>query len=189
MTNVSFVRRVQVEIGYERLIHALTTGTEFHARIVKGLPDGARLVRVDAHHVHEGSFIDPADSARLIFEHPSFEPTAPGQALPELRIAVEHVDCGSAHEERTALREPATCSACREPAYITSQDFVSWPTATEGIFAYLAAGRPRHGCARHPPRKELVLEFSSRHEAEALLARPLALSARIVDAARQRERG
>lgn len=186
---VSFVRRVQVEIGYERLIHALTTGTEIHARIVKGLPDGARLVRVDAHHAHEGSFIDPTDSARLIFEHPSFEPTAPGQDLPALRIAVEHVDCAPATEERLALREQYVCSACGAPAYLCSLDFLSYPTSSNGLFAYLPAGRPRYGCPLHPPRKDVTLLCESREEAAGLLARPLALSARIVDAVRMRDRG
>lgn len=91
MTSVSFVRRKEVRVSFELVVHVLTKGTEFHTRIVSGLPDGARLVRIDTR-IHE-ALDEPTAEAVLVFEHESFEPTAPGERMPILTPKVERVDC------------------------------------------------------------------------------------------------
>lgn len=182
MTGVSFVRRKEVRVGFDLLVHVFTKGTEIHARITNGLPVAARLIHLD---MDTDTLVG---EARLIFEHESFEPTPPGEPLPSLRVDVETIPPPTHAEERGAIRGAYRCSACGEAAYIASLDFLSYMSERD-IPAYIPAGRVRYGCPQHPPRKEVIVQCASRQEAEALLTRPLDLNARIVDAAHGGARG
>lgn len=184
MTSVSFVRRKEVRISFALVQHVLTQGTELHARVAQGLPAGARLVRLYLDGADIDDTVQPTAEACLIFEHESFEPTALGERTPLLRVDLESTPPPPLAPERQAIRGGYVCSACGEPAYLCSLDFLSFPCGESSLFVYLPAGRPRYGCAQHPPRKEVVIQCASKGEAEALLLKPLDLNARIVDAAR-----
>ena len=189
MSTISFVRRKEVRIPFDLVQHVLTQDTELHARVVQGLPAGARVVRMFLIGADPDSIVEPTAQACLVFEDESFDPVALGEPLPVMRLGVETIKPSTPPvQEREAIRQPYQCSACGAPAYIASLDFLSFPSEKH-ITAHLPAGRVRYGCPQHPPRKEVIISCASRQEAEDLLARPLALAARIVDAAHLGARG
>jgi hypothetical protein len=80
-----------VEVSFELIQEALTTGHETQSfRIIAGVPEGAKLVRVDQEGNLQGDGWRP-DCALLYFEHESFADLEPTSETDRIRVTAERL--------------------------------------------------------------------------------------------------